>query len=101
MNTLNTLFISKRKWFLKNKNWLSVPKLTPILIALANNIQKKEQELDSIAGNTRFASLMADALIENIKDNWAIEGINLDSLAIRSSIVKRLGLRGHPVRLNK
>ena len=39
-----------------------------------------------------MAALVAESLASSIQDSWAIEGVSLDSAAIRSSLVKRLGL---------
>lgn len=81
-----------RNWFWKRKNWLSVPQISPHLCELSDQIMAKEDALDRLTGNTRLAPLMAEALAKDIQGSWALEGIPLDSYALRSSIVKHLGL---------
>ena len=91
MRTLDDLPKPDRNWLWKRRNWLSVPPLPADVLQAASAIEQTEKRLEALAGG-RIVALEAEALASSVRDSWAVEGVELDPVAIRSSILKRLGL---------
>lgn len=84
--------VLNRKWFWKNEDWLKIPLYSKAVKYLSEEILEKEELLFKDAAIDKLKYMMIDALSSSIKDSWAIEGIELDSICIRSSLIKYLGL---------
>lgn len=75
----------------KKRNWISNPAIGPETIAKALKLEKLEKEVITTAGQQELKQLLAKSMEDEIKASSGIEGIQMDSMKIRSSIARDKG----------
>lgn len=72
-------------------NWISNPAIEPETIAKALKLEELEKEVIITAGQQELKQLLAKSMEDEIKASSGIEGIQMDSMKIRSSIARDKG----------
>lgn len=83
---------SEIDWIWKRDKWMSIPKIDRRMELFAESIVDRENSLRKSFGNEYFHDAMAESMTDEIQSSWAIEGIGLDSYAIRSLVVGALNI---------
>lgn len=76
----------------QHPSWLHTPDLPECLFKQAERNFQLEGELKELVHVEDMERRMVEALAQEVVDNFAIEGITLDSYAVRSSIVRECSL---------
>lgn len=79
-------------WFWRRPSWLTTPKLPNALIQNALQIKNREDELVIALGVKDLRVAMAEALADELRSSFRIEGEELNSGRLRSSIARKLHL---------
>lgn len=75
----------------ENPDWIQNPVIERKIIDKALMLEKLEQKIIEITGQNDLKLLLAKSMEEEIKASSAIEGIQMDSMKLRSSIAKNKG----------
>lgn len=79
-------------WFWTRPDWRTVPKFDESIIVLAQKASVRERELLHRTGADVLDILIGEAMTQSLSASYSIEGEKLDSSALRSSVVRQLGL---------
>lgn len=79
-------------WFWTRPYWRTVPKFDESIIVLAQKTSVRERELLHRTGADVLDILIGEAMTQSLSASYSIEGEKLDSSALRSSVVRQLGL---------
>lgn len=82
----------KKHWFWEKPNWLATPLMAGRFIKKASELEQEETKLCQIIAWDDCQKELADILARDIQASYQIEGENLDSIALRSSLVKHMNL---------
>lgn len=81
-----------RSYLWQAAGWLATPKLPDELIKKAEENTTRELKLRNMPEVHETDHVLAEAFLAEVISNFAVEGIALDSAAVRSSVIKESGL---------
>lgn len=81
-----------KQWAWQADGWLATPAITDDLTELAHALVCQEQDLLTSMGEHVFQMVVAQAMAENLRASYAIEGEHLDEGTLRSSVIQQMNL---------
>ena len=80
-------------WTWMNPDWLGdLSKLTPDLLQLALPLEEDMKKLNDLSGQEYLNHYIAEFYANELRSSWQIEGEHLDTLQLRSALVRHLCL---------
>lgn len=84
---------AKPSWTWMKSGWLGdISQITPEIIEYATKLDEEIGQLDELAGQKFLNQYIIESYTKELKSSWQIEGENLDSLKLRSSLIRHLAL---------
>ena len=80
-------------WTWMNPEWLGdLSNITPDLLQLASPLEEDMKKLNNLSDQEYLNHYISEFYANELKSSWQIEGEHLDTIQLRSSLVKHLCL---------